>query len=171
MIDFKLATTKDVEILALLGRITFKESHGTYIEDKTNLQSYLDTAFSTQKIIEDLENPNTVYYIIYNNKFPVGYAKLVLHATIEFVSSEKSCRLERIYILNEFIAMKFGQQFLHFILKKVTELHFKEVWLSVYIKNTKAINFYLKNEFKKVGSISFQIGNQGYENPILSKKL
>lgn len=171
MIEFKLANTNDFETLALLGRVTFNESHGAYIEDKTNLTAYLNSAFSIAKTIEELKNPDAIYYIIYNDKFPVGYAKLVLNATIEFVPSEKSCRLERIYILDQFIAMKFGHQLLDFILKKAKELNFKNVWLSVYIKNTRAIHFYEKNDFKNVGSITFKIGEQGYENPILSKKI
>ncbi len=171
MVEFKIASASDFEMLALLGRVTFRESHGGYIEDKTNLTAYLDKAFSTEKTLEELQNKNNIYYIVYKDKFPVGYAKLVLNATIDCVSSNNSCRLERIYILDEFIAMKYGYELCNLVIKKAKELNFDNIWLSVYIKNTRAIHFYEKYDFEKVGNISFQIGKKGYDNPILSKKL
>ena len=167
----KLATANDAELLALLGRVTFRESHGDYIEDKTNLNDYLDTSFSFETTQKQVNDSNNIYFIIYKNNFPVGYSKLVLDATSPFIPNKRSCRLERIYVLDEFISQKFGIDLLNKTIEKAQELNFEVIWLSVYIKNTKAINFYLKNNFEEVGSISFKISKQGYENPILAKKL
>ena len=167
----KLATANDAELLALLGRVTFRESHGDYIEDKTNLNDYLDTSFSFETTQKQVNDSNNIYFIIYKNNFPVGYSKLVLNATSPFIPNKRSCRLERIYVLDEFISQKFGIDLLNKTIEKAQELNFEVIWLSVYIKNTKAINFYLKNNFEEVGSISFKISKQGYENPILAKKL
>lgn len=167
----RLANPQDTAMLALLGRITFKESHGHYVEDKTNLQAYLDKAFSVATTKEELENTDNIYYILYRGDFPVGYAKLIQHATIEFVASKNSCRLERIYILDEFVNHKYGSELFKVVLEKAQELNFDVMWLSVYIKNTRAIHFYERNQFENVGSISFQVGKKGYENPILAKQL
>lgn len=171
MTKIRLVTSSDNELLALLGRITFRESHGNYIENKTNLNKYLDKAFSYETTQKEINDSNNIYFIIYKNDFPVGYAKLVLNAISEFIPNQRSCRLERIYVLDEFISQKFGIELLNTTIKKAKELNFEIMWLSVYIKNTKAINFYLKNDFEKVGSISFKISKQGYENPIFAKKL
>lgn len=170
-IEIKLGTSKDLETLALLGRVTFRESHGGYIEDKTNLNAYLDKAFSVETTKKELEDHNNVYFIIYRNYLPVGYTKLVLNATSEFITNTNCCRLERIYVLDEFITQKFGLELFKKTIEKAKELNFDIMWLSVYIKNIRAIKFYEKNGFEKVGSISFKISKQGYENPILAKKL
>ncbi len=169
--DIRLATSKDASLLALLGRITFRESHGGYIEDKTNLDAYLDRAFSFETTVNELNDDNNIYYLIYKNDFPVGYAKLIQNAASEFIDNHNICRLERIYILEEFISQKFGIDLLNKTVDKAKELGFDIMWLSVYIKNIKAIKFYQKNNFEAIGSISFQIGKKGYENPILAKKL
>ncbi|SNR15374.1 GNAT family N-acetyltransferase [Tenacibaculum jejuense] len=170
-IEIKQATLKDLEVLALLGRVTFRESHSKYIEDKTNLNAYLEKAFSVSTTKKELANNNNLYFILYRNQLPVGYVKLVLNAPSEFIENQNCCRLERIYVLDEFITHKFGLELFKKTVEKAKELQFDMMWLTVYIKNTRAINFYEKNEFKEVGSISFQIGEQGYENPILAKKL
>ena len=170
-IKIKQGTVKDLETLALLGRVTFRESHGGYIEDKTNLNAYLDKAFSVETTKKELEDSNNVYFILYRNQLPVGYVKLVLNAPSEFIENQNCCRLERIYVLDEFITHKFGLELFKKTVAKAKELQFDVMWLTVYIKNTRAINFYEKNGFEKVGSISFKISKQGYENPILAKKL
>ena len=60
---------------------------------------------------------------------------------------------------------------MNLIFKKATELKYDNMWLTVYIKNNRAISFYQKNEFKNVGSYNFQVGEKVYENIVFSKKL
>ena len=79
MIKIKLAKEVDIEVLALLGRITWAESHGHYIEDKNNLLKYLGENFSASITRQNINNPKNLFYIMYVDDFPVGYAKLILN--------------------------------------------------------------------------------------------
>ncbi len=171
MIEIKKAKESDAEILALLGRVTYVESHGHFIEDKTDLLKYLSKSFSVAKTREDIKNNNNLFLILYVDQLPIGYVKLVLKATHESVESKNSCRLERIYILADFLPMKLGTQFLDFIEEKAKELQFDTMWLSVYVKNNRAIRFYEKNEFENVGELSFLVNGKGYDNIVFSKKI
>lgn len=171
MIKIKTAKEADAGLLALLGRITYVESHGHFIDNKNDLSKYIDNAFSVSKTRQDIKNTKNLLYIIYVDDLPVGYSKLVLNATHESVISLSNCRLERIYILNDFIPLKIGQQFLNFIEKKAKELKLDTMWLSVYIKNDRAIRFYEKNEFKNIGELNFLVNGREYENIVLSKKI
>jgi ribosomal protein S18 acetylase RimI-like enzyme len=171
MVKIKIATIADTEVLALLGRITYIESHGDFIANKKDLSQYCNTAFSVSKTRQDLDDPKIIFYLIYVHDFPVGYAKLLLNATHESVSSQKACCLERIYILNEFIPLKIGQKFLTFIEENARELKLDTLWLTVYVKNHRAIKFYKKNEFKNVDKVTFLVNGTGYENIVFSKKI
>lgn len=171
MITIKKANDKHIDVLALLGTITYNESHGHYIDDKEDLKKYLETAFSVPKTDQDVKNPENLFYITYLNKLPIGYAKLRLNSSHDNVDSKKSCQLERIYILNEFIPLKIGQQFLTFLEKKATKLQFNTMWLSVYEENRRALRFYEKNDFVKVGTSIFTVNDKEYENIVLSKKI
>jgi len=171
MIRIKTAKEESTEVLALLGRITYAESHGHFIDNKNDLSKYIDAAFSVSKTEQDINNSKNFFYIIYVNDLPVGYAKLVLNAIHKSVASQNNCRLERIYILNDFIPMKIGQQFLTFLEEKAKELQLDTMWLSVYIKNNRAIKFYQKNEFKNVGELNFSVNGKKYENIVFSKKI
>ena len=171
MIKIKIATESDIEVLALLGRQTWAESHGHYIEDKNDVLKYLDESFSVSKTKQYVNDPNIRYYIIYVNDSPAGYAKLIVDAVNENVNSQHSGRLERIFILKDFIPLKIGKRLLTFVEEQAKALQIDEMWLTVYIKNKRAIRFYEKNEFKNVGDLSFVVSGKSYHNIVFSKKL
>lgn len=171
MITITQAKMKDATVLALLGQLTYAQSHGHFIPDKTDLSKYIDNAFSVAKIREDLNTNHNLFYLLYVDDLPIGYAKLVLNAKHESISQTNNCRLERIYILNEFIRLKLGQQFLNFLFEKARTLGLETMWLSVYIKNFRAIRFYERNVFKAVGKLNFLVNGIGYENIVYSKHI
>jgi len=171
MIEVKTAEEANTETLALIGTITYLESHGHFIDNKMNLDEYIKTTFSVSKTRKDVNNKKNVFYIIYFNELPVGYAKLVLNSGHKNMASKKSCKLERIYILQHFIPLKIGQQFLTFLEETVINQQLDMMWLSVYKENKRAIRFYQRNEYKEVGKSTFLVNDKGYENIIFEKKL
>ena len=54
---------------------------------------------------------------------------------------------------------------------KSKELQLDTMWLSVYVKNERAIKFYEKNEFKHTGELNFLVNGKSYDNFVLSKKI
>jgi len=50
-------------------------------------------------------------------------------------------------------------------------MDFKIVWLTVYYKNERAINFYVKNRFKEAGNTYFEMGGNRYENKVMVRKI
>ncbi|MFY0629615.1 MAG: GNAT family N-acetyltransferase [Flavobacteriaceae bacterium] len=171
MIEIKRTTKADTEVLALLGRLTWAESHGHYIEDKNDVLKYLNENFSISKTKQNVNNPNQLFYIIYADNLPVGYAKLVVNTSNENITSQNNCQLERIFILNDFIPLKIGQQLLTFVEEQAKKLQLDTMWLTVYIKNKRAIRFYERNEFKNVGEVNFIVSGKEYENIVFSKKI
>jgi ribosomal protein S18 acetylase RimI-like enzyme len=171
MVKIRIATAADTEVLAFLGRVTWAESHGHYIDDKNNLLEYLNNNFSVPKTKQEINNPKNLFYIMYVDDVPAGYAKIILNENQESVASQNSCRLERIFIQNEFIPLKVGQQLLTFVEERANALQFDTMWLSVYIKNKRAIRFYEKNEFKNVGDLNFIVNGKAYDNIVFSKNI
>ena len=171
MIDIRIANTSDSELLSVLSRTTYIESHGHFIEDENDLNQHLDTSFSVSTLKEELSDSGNLFYIVWNDDLPVGYAKLILNAKIEGVNSDKICRLERIYILKEFIPLKLGQQLLGFVENEVYALDCDTIWLTVYVKNYRAIRFYEKNAFEDVGRYTYLVNGTEYPNTVYAKKI
>lgn len=171
MIDIKKANDSDVEVLALLGRISYSESHGQYIENEADILDYMDKAFSVSKVKEELGDQDCIFYIIYVDKLPVGYAKLVHNKGHESLKGMKAIRLERIYILADFIPHRIGQGFLDYLIGEAKEFGMESIWLSVYVENDRAIRFYERNDFVKVGNTMFLLSGKEYDNFVLEKAL
>ena len=171
MLEIRRATVSDATYIALLGRITYTESHGDYIEDKQNLLDFYNTYYSVAQIKKELNDEKNVFWIVFSNDLPIGFAKLCLNENHENKPDTKYCKLQRLYILNDFISLKIGSQLQEIILQKATELNFKTIWLTAYYKNTKGIKFYKKYGFKEIGSIDFYVGDTNYENLIFAKEL
>ena len=170
-IEIRLAKKEDAQFIALLGRITFTETFGHFFRDQKDLIDYYNLTFSVQKIEDGIKKPNNIFWIAFVNRFPVGYAKLKLYSNSEFIESKDVCQLQKIYVLKDFLSMKIGFELQDLLLKKAKELNFNKVWLSVLNSNERAINFYKKNGFEKIGNHDFQIGKENFEFIVMKKNL
>ena len=79
--------------------------------------------------------------------------------------TSENLRFERLSVNENWLDYK------DLLLKKAKELNFNKVWLSVLISNERAINFYKKNGFKKIGNHDFQIGKRKFRIYCNEKKL
>ncbi|MCZ4408529.1 GNAT family N-acetyltransferase [Cryomorphaceae bacterium 1068] len=171
MIKIRSATEEDIEILALLGRITYSESHGAFIHDRNDLLEYNKKAFAVSKIKEDLRNKKNLFYIAYADDFPVAFAKLILNEFHESVDSKNTCLLDKIYVLNEFIPLKIGQVLFDFLEGEIRRFDCDTIWLDVYLQNYRAIRFYQKNAFVPTGRQDFLVNGTPYETIVFSKRI
>ena len=170
-IEIRLAKKEDAQFIALLGRITFTETFGHFFRDKQDLLDYYNSTFSVHKIKNGIDKPNNIFWIAFVNQLPVGYAKLKLNSKSEFIELKNVCQLQKIYVLKNFLSMKIGFELQNLLLKKAKELEFKQIWLSVLNSNERAIGFYKKNGFEKIGNHDFQIGKENFEFIAMNKEL
>ena len=56
---------------------------------------------------------------------------------------------------------------LHCALEHCRDLGGENVWLTVNARNSRAIGFYLRHGFNKIGTTHFRIGDQAYENDVM----
>ena len=170
-IEIRLAKKEDARYIALLGRVTFTETFGHLFRDQNDLIDYYNRTFSVQKIEDGMKKQNNIFWIAFVNRLPVGYAKLKLDSKSDFIDSKDVCQLQKIYVLKDFLSMKIGFELQDSLLKKAKELNFDKVWLSVLNSNERAVNFYKKTGFEKIGNHDFQIGKENFEFIAMSKQL
>ncbi|WP_298237337.1 GNAT family N-acetyltransferase [uncultured Algibacter sp.] len=171
MIEIRRAIPSDAIHIALLGRVTYSESHGEYIENKKHLLDFFNQHHSVSKIREELNDDDILFWIVFSDELPIGFAKLCLNMKHPLKLDVNSCKLERLYILNDFIGLKIGSKLQDIVLQKAMDLKYKDIWLTAYYKNKRGINFYKKNGFKDIGTINYFVGDSNYPNQIFAKAL
>ncbi len=173
MIKIRRATIDDTEQVSLLGRETFIESYGGFFKEKTNLDSYVNVSFSTEKIKNSLAKQENVYWLVYDKigAKAIGYAKLKLDSPSEFIKDQNTCKLHRIYLLKGYEGQGIGSKLHECIIQTVTEKKYTNLWLSNLKIKKEAVMFYKGKGYDMVGEHNFTIGEETFEFWAMRKKL
>lgn len=156
MISIIKATGKEFKILADIGKQTFIESHGKSAPQK-DIDSYAAEKFSYSALENELKNSENIYHIIYYENEPVGYSKIIINFPHPNIELKNITKLERLYLLTKFHKLNLGTKLFEFNVALSKNLGQSGMWLFVWKENPRAINFYLKHNFRIIGSYHFPI--------------
>jgi ribosomal protein S18 acetylase RimI-like enzyme len=167
--DVRIADANDAPIIALLGRLTFVETFGHLFEQhRDDLAQYLVDTFSVAKIKASLAHPENFFWLALVDNLPVGYAKLKIPSSHALLAAETPGQLQKIYVLQSFLAEGIGILLLNAAREKAVERGADTIWLSVLKDNERAIRFYEKYDFASIGSDTFTIGAMTFNFGVLS---
>jgi len=166
-ITLKKVTLENLPELQLLSRQTFQEtfSDSNSAED---MQKYLEVSLSTERLKAELSEENSEFYFALQNQKILGYIKLNFGNAQTELHHGTSLEIERIYVLKDFLGKKIGQILFDHAIEIAKQKNCDFVWLGVWEKNQRAINFYLKNGFVEFGQHSFVLGTDN-QTDILMK--
>lgn len=171
MITIRKATIQDAKHISSLGKKTFDQSFGHLFKNRGDLVTYLDETFSEEKIVHSLNKAHNKYWLVLEGAFAIGYAKLQLQSTSEFVDSEKVCKLQRIYFLKDYVSKGIGSKLHDAVFAEGSENESEYIWLSVLKENKKAITFYERYNYTIIGEHPFTIGSQKFDFWVMARKL
>jgi len=156
--NIRYGTTADAEMLSELGAKTF---YDTFAKDNTpeNIAAHLKNSFAPEIQLVELSDPNNVFLIIENEGQTSGYAQLILNNKEEFVTGTNPLEVRRIYATQENIGKGVGKELMQAAIREAEQRGCDSVWLGVWEKNPRAIEFYKKWDFKEVGTHTFTVGD------------
>lgn len=150
------ATETDVQLLTGMGKITFIESHGTSAAPE-EINQYVNEKYTPEVITREVTDPKNIYHIIYHDKQPAGFSKIIFNVPYKDISQQNVTKLERIYLLKEFYGLQLGNELFHFNLSLSKNEHQAGMWLYVWKENHRAFAFYEKLGFKIIGDGDFRL--------------
>jgi ribosomal protein S18 acetylase RimI-like enzyme len=169
-IEIKKIKLADISELQVIGRQTFSE---TFIDHNTadDMQKYLDNNLSTDKLKDELSDPNSEFYFALLDNKVIGYLKVNHgHAQTE-LKDKSSLEIERIYVLKDFHGKKVGQVLYDKAIDIAKQTKVNYVWLGVWEKNSRAIKFYEKNGFVAFDKHIFKLGSDEQIDIMMRLKL
>jgi len=164
------AGLKDLLSLQEISRSTFRE---TFSEGNTadNLNLYLDEAFSLERLTEELNHPQSDFYLACMDEKVVGYLKLNFGKAQTELQDEHCMEIERIYVLCEFHGKPIGNILLNKALEIGQAQKLAFCWLGVWEKNPRAIRFYEKNGFEVFDHHIFNVGDDAQTDLLMRRPL
>lgn len=148
-----------IEALQQIGRQTFSE---TFAESNSaeNMAKYLEEAYSFEKLNEEINNPNSLFYFAMLDEKVIGYLKLNMGVSQTELQDKNAIEIERIYVLKDFHGKKVGQLLFDKAIKIAKEQQVAYVWLGVWEENKRALQFYTKNGFVEFDQHIFVLGDE-----------
>lgn len=163
-------TLDDLSKLQQIGKQTF---HETFAETNTekDMQEYLRKSFSDEQVTSELTNSESAFYFATLDNRVIGYLKLNFGQAQTEINDPNSLEIERIYVLKEFQGRKVGQLLYNQALAVARAKNAEYLWLGVWEKNEKAIQFYKKNGFEQFDQHMFVLGTDEQIDLMMRLKL
>jgi len=148
----------DAALLAELAARTFAETFGA---DNTpeDLKAHLESSYGAAQQAAELADPDVRTLLAYRNDELIGFAQVRCKETPTCVVAEKPVELYRFYLARSVHGTGAAKPLMLKAREAAQELGGRHLWLGVWERNPRAIAFYLKSGFAKVGSHDFIVGS------------
>jgi GNAT superfamily N-acetyltransferase len=166
----RTAEPADAAYLAELGARTFLTAFVTE-NDPAEIAAYVAKAFSRDTMLQELEDPCSLFLLAVVNGENIGYAKIRKGEPPECVDGPKPIELERIYVDASKQSGGVGAVLMQAVFEHAKEEGYGTVWLGAWEKNPRARRFYEKHGFSAVGSKYFMLGNDRQNDDVMRRIL
>ncbi len=129
---------------------------------RKNDSNYVLTTFTEQYYTNLLETPIYRIFVHVEKDNLLGF--IVVNLESFFKDESNGYEICTFYIQEHFQGQGIGKGLLNEIIKN----HGNLFWLSTWVHNSAAINFYKKFGFKDIGTIDYKIGDELHKNRVFS---
>lgn len=169
-IVLKKASSGDLETLQQIGKETFYETFAKY-NSEDEIQKYLTESFSSEKLLKELNTPDSQFFIAWEKENPIGYLKVNSGKAQTELQDETALEIERIYVKSSHHGKKVGQLLYDKALEIALRQQKKYIWLGVWEENKRAVSFYSKNGFTEFDQHIFRLGSDEQTDLMMKKVL
>ena len=172
VVSIRRATQGDAPAVALVASATFLETFAGVIRG-TDVIAHCGSAHAVAVYDSLLASADAAVWLAESVKggAPVGYA-LLTHPDLPVRDPHPDdLEIKRIYVLSRFHGSGLGSRLMDAALDEAKRRGARRVLLGVYAENARALAFYAKQGFTRIGERQFQVGANAYGDYILARAL
>lgn len=164
------ATEADIPLLCRLGATTFRETYRP-ISVPAEVDEYADTHFTPDKVAAWLARTDARTLLAFRGDDAAGYSHVRRAPVPECVADRQAVELNRLYLLVGVQGSGVGSALIATAFDAAAALGGRSVWLGAYDRNVKALAFYARRGFVRVGTHAFEFGGQVYADPVFTRAI
>ncbi|MDQ6610714.1 MAG: GNAT family N-acetyltransferase [Bacteroidota bacterium] len=163
------ATVADAPLLADISRQSF---YDTFSPDNTeeDMNKFLSEQFTRDTLMMEVGIKEHVFLLAYAGEKIAGYVKL-RDGKKPLDLKKPAIEIARLYALKEFIGQGVGKALMQASVEEARKKQKEIIWLCVWEKNSRAIDFYTAWGFQKFGECEFILGNDVQHDWMMMKDL
>ena len=121
-ITIQRVRASDIDELLFLSRETFYDAF-EHLNNPEDFEAYTSVAFASEKLLSEINNPNSAFYFALIDGEKVGYIKLNYASEQSEFQDDNSVEVSRIYVRADQQGKQIGKNSLISPLQKLLKLH------------------------------------------------
>src|SRR4051812_48293102 len=167
----RLASPKDAKLVSELAATLFEQ---TFAADNTpeDMAAYLAQTFRPDLQSAELGDEACRVWIAEDDGgAAMGYAMLWRDSRTDSVDARLPAEVQRIYVDRALHGQRVGDALMRTCMEQAIEWGCDVLWLAVWQRNPRAIAFYEKSGFRRVGVKTFQLGSDVQHDYVMARNL
>ncbi|MGM9483545.1 GNAT family N-acetyltransferase [Roseateles sp. NT4] len=163
--QIRFATPEDAAGLAAFGAQAFTDTYRD-ISEAQEIADYVAEHFQPEVMVAVIQDRDCAVLLAWLDDQLAGYAIVKNEAPPACVTGPAPLKLWRIYLGEGFIGRGLGAALMQAVHAEARRRGARTLWLGVYDRNVRAVAFYERFGFAKVGGQEFLFGGQIYIDPV-----
>lgn len=159
------ATPEDAPLLASFAAQAFSDTYRG-LDDEQEIADYVAEHFQPAVMSTVIQDPACTTLLAWVGEQLAGYAILRHKPPPACVAGPAPLQLWRLYLGQGFIGQGLGARLMHEVHGHARQGGARTLWLGVYDRNERAVEFYKRFGFAQVGTSEFLFGGRIYADPI-----
>lgn len=164
------ATIEDAKLIADISHQTFYDTFAAY-NRKEDMDKFLNQQFTKGKLIMEVGAKENTFLLAYNHNEIAGYVKLRDERVPLSLNNRNALEIARIYAMNNQIGKGVGSILMQACIDIAKQKNKELLWLGVWEKNRRAIQFYTRWGFEKFDETDFLLGDDVQKDWLMKKKI
>jgi GNAT superfamily N-acetyltransferase len=165
------ATVDDSALLAELAARLFAQTFGA-ANTTDDMAAFLAATYTAEQQTAELADPDRrTWLAVAADGTAIGFAMLRRNRWSDGVRAERPVEVQRIYADQAVHGRGVGARLMDACLATASEWKADVIWLAVWERNARAIAFYEKSGFQRVGVQDFQLGSDTQHDHVMARNL
>ena len=169
-LTIRYATREDARLIADIRNQTFYETFASSNKEE-DMDKFLNEQFTKGKLMMEVGAPENIFLLAFEGDVVAGYVKLRESRSPVALGSASSLEIARLYTMTNMIGKGVGSLMMQKCIDIAIERQKEIVWLGVWEKNQRAIDFYTRWGFEKFADTEFLLGNDLQNDWLMMKKV
>jgi len=174
-ITIRTAEARDAAALSRLGAATFRDT----FEDSNapdDMARYVAEAFTPEQQAAEIADPSSIVLVAEHltgdgGSELIGYAHLVAGEAPGAVRGPAPMELKRMYVARAWHGQRVAQALMDAGIFAASQRGVETLWLGVWERNPRAVAFYAKYGFARVGEHTFVLGSDAQTDWLFARSL
>lgn len=164
------ARPDDALCLGVLGLQVFLDTYATEGIRPTLAREVL-SQFDRTAFEAAMARPSSLLWVVERHGHLVGFVQAAWGTRQALVDARRPGEVERLYVQEPFTGQGLGKALLHAAEAAAVAAGVDGLWLSPWVHNRRAIEFYRRQGWQDVGTTWYRFEDESHENRVFVKRL